>query len=252
MIRTQLFIGAALITGVAIGYIAKPDRVVEREEDVEESIAALFSDRGEEASIAALRARVADLERQLMAKGGDASEGERPPVAERRMDDGERGGPRRREWRNGPPSAEEMRARFARMEKEDPVRYAQMTNLFARMRQHRLERAQARMDFLSSVDTSSMSETARKNHESLQKLIARREEIEDQMFSLDISDEERRQIFQEMREIDMTMHELNMDEREILLLQVAQSIGLEGDEAADMQFAIMDIIEATEATLPRR
>ena len=241
MIRTQLFIGAALIAGAAIGYLAKPERVVERDDEVEESLAALFSDRGEEASISALRARVADLERQLLEKSGEGvAQGER-------TGEGGRGESRRREWRNGPPTAQEMREHFARMQKEDPVRYSQMTNRFAQMRQHRIDRALAKVDFLSSVDTSSMSETARKNHESLQKLIARREEIEDKMFSLDTGDDERRQIFQEMREIDMAMRELNMNERENLLLQVAQNIGLEGDEAAEMQAAIMDIIDATDS-----
>lgn len=241
MIRTQLLIGAALIAGAAIGYLAKPERVVERDDEVEESLVALFSDRGEEASISALRARVADLERQLLEKGGEGvAQGER-------TGESGRGGSRRREWRNGPPTAQEMREHFARMQKEDPVRYAQMTNRFAQMRQHRLDRALAKVDFLSSVDTSSMSETARKNHESLQKLIARREEIEDKMFSLDTGDDERRQIFQEMREIDMAMRELNMNERENLLQQVAQNIGLEGDEAAEMQAAIMDIIDATDS-----
>ena len=241
MIRTQLFIGAALIAGAAIGYLAKPERVVERDDEVEESLVALFSDRGEEASISALRARVADLERQLLEKGGEGV------AQDERTSEGGRGESRRREWRNGPPTAQEMREHFARMQKEDPVRYAQMTNRFAQMRQHRLDRALAKVDFLSSVDTSSMSETARKNHESLQKLIARREEIEDKMFSLDTGDDERRQIFQEMREIDMAMRELNMNERENLLLQVAQNIGLEGDEADEMQAAIMDIIDATDS-----
>jgi hypothetical protein len=240
MIKTQMFIGVALIAGVAIGYFAKPERAPEIDDEMEEVVEALFSDRGEESSVAALRARVSELERQLAIRDGSPDDTQKIGVP----GEGEPFG--RGEGRKGPPTADEMRERFARMEKEDPVRFSQMTNHFSQMRQRRIDRAQARIDFLASVDTSRMSASAKKTHESLQDLIARREEIEEQMFRLDIDDDERRQIFQEMRETDQAMHELNMAERENLLSQMAEAIGLGADEAAEVNATIAEIIEATD------
>ena len=240
MIRTQMFIGAALLTGVAIGYLAKPEpKVQETDAEIEEAVAALFSDRGEEASIAALRARVSELEAMLASRDG-------APASAQKVGEPREGAPfRRGEGRRGPPSAEEMRERFARMEKEDPARFAQMTNHFAQMRQRRIDRAQSKIDFFASVDTSRMSASAKKTHENLQSLIARREEIEEQMFNLDIDEDERRQVFQEMRETDEAIRELSMVERENLLTQMAEALGLGADEAAEMNSTIAEILEAT-------
>lgn len=243
MIRTQLLIGAALLVGVAIGYVAKPDRAPEIDEEMEASVAALFSDRGDEASFVALRSRIAELEAKLA--GGGETEGEsEKKVGEENPD------PRRRGGRRGPPSPAEMRERFAQMEREDPVRFAQMTNHFAQMRQRRIDRAQSRIDFLASVDSSRMGESARKTHESLQQLIARREEIELQMFDPEIGDEERRAIFREMRETDNALRELSQVERENLISQMAESIGLSADESAEVNATILDILDATDFRAP--
>lgn len=237
MIKTQMLIGAALITGVAIGYFAKPDRAVEREPDDTAVLTALFSDRGEEASIAALRARVSELEGLLAVKGINGTEGDKSGEAE--------SVPRADEGRRGPPSAAEIRERFARMEKEDPVRFSQMTNFFASMRRQRLERAQSKLDFLASVDTSRMNASAKSTHDELQELIASREELEDRMFNPDLSDDERRQLFEEMRETDMAIRELNGDERNNLIAQMLDGLGLEPEEAAEVGVTINSIIDAT-------
>lgn len=240
MIRTQIFIGAALLTGVAIGYLAKPDpKVSETDAEIEEAVAVLFSDRGEESSITALRARIAELEGLLASRDGS-------PAAVQKVGEPAAGEPYRRgEGRRSPPTAEEMRERFARMEKEDPARFAQMTNQFAQMRQRRIDRAQSKIDFFASVDTSRMSASAKKTHEDLQSLIARREEIEEQMFNLDIGEDERRHVFQEMRETDEAIRELSMTERENLLTQMAEALGLGAEEAAEMNTTISEILEAT-------
>ena len=237
MIRTQLLIGAALITGVAIGYLAKPDRAPEVDEETADNLVALFSDRGDEASYIALRSRIAELEAKLA--GNDGSSSERK-VGEEGQDQ------RRRPERRGPPSPAEMRERMAQMERDDPVRFAQMTNHFAQMRQRRIDRAQSRIDFLSSVDSSNMSESAKKTHESLKRLIARREEIESQMFDPEVDDEERRSIFREMRETDNMLRELSMMERENLISQMAESIGLTAEESSEVSATIFDILDATD------
>jgi len=239
MIRTQMFIGAALIVGVAIGYMAKPDRAPETDDEIAENVEALFSDHGDEASFVALRSRIAELEAKLAEKGEDVTPTEQK-VGE------ENPGPRRRARRRGPPSPEEMRERFAQMEREDPVRFAQMTNHFAQMRQRRIDRAQSRIDFLSSVDDTRMGESAKKTHETLQKLIARREEIESQMFDPEIGDEERRAIFREMRETDNALRELSIIERDNLISQMAESIGLTEEESAEVNATISEILDATD------
>ena len=238
MIRTQMFIGAALLAGVAIGYIAKPDRsaAAEPESDNAAAVATLFSDKGEEASLAALRARVAELEKLLAERNAASDEAVATEAA-----------PRREEGRRGPPSAAEMRERFARMEKEDPVRFAQMTNFFASMRRQRMARAQSKIDFLSAVDTSRMSASAKSTHDELQYLIASREELEERMQNPELSDDERRQLFEEMRETDMAIRELSGEERDNLIGQLLEGIGLEGEESVEVSDTIRSIIEATNA-----
>lgn len=243
MVRTQLFIAAALLSGVAIGYFAKPDgEAVGHEDRQEAAVAALFSDKGDEASLSALRARIADLERQLAARDGAASTGSRIAEEEPRREEGARS------ERRGPPTAEEMRERMARFEKEDPQRFAQMTNHFAQMRIRRQERAAMKIDFLSSIDTSGMDESARQTHEALQELIARREELEEQMHNPDLPDEERAQLFEEMFKNDRAMNRLNRAERDNLLAQTSEALGLAGEDAVELTETIKDILEATEGS----
>jgi len=243
MIRTQMFIAAALLAGVAIGYVAKPERsaAAEPPSEADRAVAALFADYGEEATIASLRSRISELERMLAekesAKGGE----------EQKVEEEDR--PRRRDERRGPPSMEEMRERFARMEREDPVRYAQMTNHFARMRQMRIERAQSKIEFLSSVDTSRMSSSAKRTHDDLQDLIARREELEAELHNPDIEEEDRRRIFEEMRRTDHEMRELNAVERDNLISQVALSMGLGEDDAVEVSETIKDILDVTDGQM---
>ena len=223
--------------------MATPDRAPETDDEITENVEALFSDHGDEASFVALRSRIAELEAKLAEKGEDVTPTEQKVGEENPV-------PRRRARRRGPPSPEEMRERFAQMEREDPVRFAQMTNHFAQMRQRRIDRAQSRIDFLSSVDDTRMGESAKKTHETLQKLIARREEIESQMFDPEIGDEERRAIFREMRETDNALRELSQVERENLISQMAESIGLSSDESAEVNATILDILEATDFRAP--
>jgi len=242
MLKTQFFIAAALLCGVAIGYFARTDHEEVRSSGRQEAgvPAALFSDKGGEASIAALRARIADLERRLSERGES--------VAERKVEvAGEPGrGIGAVPERRGPPTAAEMRERMAKMEREDPVRFAHMTNHFARMRAARRERAVMKMDFLSSIDTSGMDEFAKKTHLDLQDRIARRDELEERMHDMDLSDEERAAVFAEMRENEHALRELNLAERDNLLAQTAAAIGLSPEDSVELTETIKDIVEATE------
>lgn len=237
MVRQQLFIGAALIAGAAIGYFVQPEPAkpqVATSAD-ETTSAKLIEDRGESVSIAALRARVRELEAKLaQARDNDeelvSNTVERLEVA--RRDRRPAGGPR--EW-------------MADLQKRDPERFAQMTNNFARWHQDRRDRQVERASFLASVDTSRMSPAARKTHAAYQDLLARREAIEEKMHNMmDLSEEERREVFGEMASVNREMHETRSAERKVLLNEVARALGLEGDAASELVQTIGEVYEATE------
>ena len=167
----SLLVGAAL--GYCLGPVSSPAPAPEPEKKAEPEQVKQPEYRGERAD-RALRARIKELE-GMLAKQGVEVEKMKEEETERR----ER--PRF-----------DPRAEMERLKTEDPARYAQITNGMAQFRQRRLERAQSKIDFLSSVDTSNMSPGARKTHEDLQDMIARREEIESKMHSImDMTDDER-------------------------------------------------------------
>ncbi len=142
----------------------------------------------------------------------------------------------------------DFRADMERLKKEEPERYAQITNSMAQFRRHRLERAQSKIDFLSSIDTSRMSPAMLKVHSDLQDMIARREEIESKMHSImDMTEEDRHALFGEMRETDERIRELNRFERDNLLVQTAEALGFQGDDAAEIIDTVKSIYEATDS-----
>lgn len=238
MIKHQLFIGAALIAGVAIGYFAAPAPspvapAPETEFIADEEIA----DNGASASLAALRARIAELEAQLAKKGEDSEELVSNAVArieERRRDRGGWG-----ERRSPREFVEEM-------QKNHPEQFVQMTNRVAQWRQSRLDRQQSKLDYLAAINTSGMNERQRESHEKLQDLIVRHAELEEQLHDLDMSDEDRRRVFEEMREVDRTIGRLNDEERRTLLGETAKALGLGDEDAQALTDTVQDILEVTE------
>lgn len=234
MLKTQMFIAAALFTGVAIGYFVKSDASASAPAETRRPAKTVIADEGSDATVAALRARVAELEKRLRASAAETAPARTAEVAAVAQ-------PAR------PRPQESWRDRIEQMKKNDPARYAQMTNRFAQFRRRRLEHAQSRIDFLSSVDTSRMSASARKTHEALQDMIEKREELEQRMHNmLDLSDEERRNLWDEVRRTDREMNELNRQARDNLLEQTAGDLGFEGDDAKTIRETINGIIEATE------
>lgn len=230
----------ALFIGAALGYVLHTDSSspVADESDEYQAKEAV-ADKSEEASIKALRARIRELERQLGEKGEPVAEvsivqdgrGDRPGARNQ--------GASPREWRE-------------RMKKENPEGYIAMTNGIARWRQERLDRAQKKVDFFSSIDTSRMSPAARKVHEDLQDLIAKREEFEQKMHDMQDSDvemshEDRHAMFTEMRQIDDQIRELNAKERQNLMLETAKNLGFNAADAGEIAETFQEIIENTEA-----
>lgn len=232
----QLMLALALLTGVVIGYFAgghsEPEAVAE---SPKKSAHGKIPDKGDAASLEALRQQVAELKR-LLAEKGTVSEGavsNAVPEAVRVAPPGERrpmGNPR--EW-------------MENLRKTDPARFTQMTNGFARWQQRRAAQARSRMEFLSSVDTSRMSAGAKKTHSELQDLIVRREELEEQIRQEDISEDQRHQLFGEMRELDREMARLNGQERSNLIGEVVRELGFGDQEAVSVASAIEEVVNAT-------
>ncbi len=234
MVKQQLIIGAALVVGVAAGYFVPHSgaKIANEPAETDEYVPAkAIDDKGDEASIRALKSRIAQLEKELAKQGAERSE-ERVEARENRPMRG--GNPR--EW-------------MENLKKENPERYAQMTNGMARFRARRTERQQAKLDFLSSVDTSKMSAEAQKTHGELQSLIERRHALEGAIMDENLSDEKRVELMREIFDNSRQIRELSREERDNLLEETGKALGLEGDAAKELTDTIREIYEATDDNL---
>ena len=227
----SLLVGAAL--GYCLGPLSSPAPAPapEPEQKAEPEQVKQPEYRGERAD-RVLRARIKELEGMLAKQGIEVEKMKEEETARRDR------GPRN--W--------DFRADMERLKKEEPERYAQITNSMAQFRRHRLERAQSKIDFLSSIDTSRMSPAMLKVHSDLQDMIEKREAVEEKMRGfMDMTDEERREAFQEIGEIDGKIRELSRAERDNLLVQTAEALGFQGDDAAEIMDTIKSIYEATDS-----
>jgi len=229
MVKHQLFIGAALLAGVAIGYFVRPsDEAPPAAERVKETRPSKPK-REPDPSIAALKARIADLEKRLSAV--PVAEETSPREAEPTPDEGR------------PP----RRFSLEELKKNDPARYVQVTNGIATMRRRHREGQQAKLDFLGSLDVSGMGSNAKRTHERFQDLIVTRDAIEEALGAEGLSDEERHEIFGRLRENGEEMRKLAAEERRNLLQEVAKTMGLEGEAATDFSETIREVVNATES-----
>ena len=234
MIKHQMFIAAALLAGVAIGYFVKDEPIPAEAPKAEEKAKKQVADKGEEASVKALRHRITELEKLLAEKDGKSEIAISNAVAEA--------------VKARPPAPpQNWRARMEEMKKNDPERYTQMTNRFANWRRSRAEQARNKIDFLSSIDTSHMSAGAKKTHNALQDLIAKREGIEQQLQSPDLTDEERGKLMGELHSTHHELMRLNGEERNNLFEETARNLGFEGEDAKEISATIQEVIRATDA-----
>ena len=231
------------VVGGALGYTLKPVPAVDAEDPVpvvaetrKPGIEKFVID--ENASRDDLRRQYRELQRLIAKMDRESREqakegGGEVQVAEAgRRERGDRGN-----WRE-------------RMMREDPERYTAMTNQFAQMQRARLDRAQAKLDFFSAIDTSRMSAADRAHTESLQALIVKREELEAKMRDESLTWDDRRQIGQEMWETHGAIQAENGHVREALIKQIAEDIGYTGEEAATFSQYIGNIVEMTESGGP--
>ena len=217
MIRSQLFIAVALLAGVAIGYFTAGAPTSSADGESAPVERKTISDKGEDASIKALRRRIAELERMLAAKDGKSEIAISNAVAEAVQS------------RPPEPPRQNWRERMEEMKKNDPERYTQMTNRFAQWRRSRSEQARDKIDFLSSIDISRMSAGAKKTHNALQERIARREGIEQQLQSPDLTDEERGKLMGELHSTHHELMRLNGEERNTMAQILLDYIGFHSD-----------------------
>ncbi len=226
----------ALLAGAALGYCFAPQAKKEPAAPAAPAApkpAQTVVQHAPDETLKALRGRIRELEQLLMAE----REAHTSSNAAARIATEEHRPPRM------PPSPREM---MEHLRTEDPERFAQMTNRMARFRRDRIARAQSKIDFLSSVDTSTMSKEAVKVHEDLQNMIEQREEIEAKMHNPDLSDAEREAVFKEMHEADNVIRRLNAQERSNLLAQTAEALGFSGEDAEEIVATVGEIISATE------
>ncbi len=236
---------AALICGGAIGYHLRPSG---ESPNVETDVASKpkRSTKANDADIPLLKRRIRELERQLAKREPQtqwiAPETEREPSAVTTTN------ATTRAERRGPPTAAEMRARMEEMRKNDPQRYAQMTNRFARMRQRNLNRVQNQLDILGSVDRSRLTKAEQDIHDQYQEAVARREELRELINpqNEDVSEEQRREVFRELRELDRLTQRLAESERNTLLTQTVRDMGIKESEASEFVETISAIYEATQ------
>ena len=234
MIKHQMFIAAALLAGVAIGYFVKDEPIAAEEQTVEAVPKKAVADKGKDATVKALRHRIAELEKLLTERDGKSEIAISNAVAEA--------------VQNRPPTPprQNWRERMEEMKKNDPERYTQMTNRFANWRRSRAEQARDKIDFLSSIDTSHMSAGAKKTHNALQELIARREGIEQQLQAPDLTDEERGKLMGELHSTHHELMRLNGEERSNLFEETARNLGFEGEDAKEISATIQEVIRATD------
>ena len=221
------------MAGVAIGYFVKDEPIPAEEPKTEEKAKKSVADKGEEASVKALRHRIAELEKALAEKDGKSEIAISNAVAEA--------------VKNRPPEPPRgnWRERMEEMKKTDPERYTQMTNRFAQWRMRRAAEARGKMDFLASIDTSRMSGKAKKTHDELQELLAKREDIEERLHQEGLSDDQRHQLMGELHATNGELWRLNGQEQKNLISEMTKELGFTGEDAAEVSGTVQAIIDAT-------
>lgn len=235
--QTVFVPAVALVAGLALGYCLNSGSAAEQEPAAKkEKVARQISDAGDSDLVKSLRRQIRDLEKKLAEKPTEQSaEKTEEKVA------GEESGRRRR----GGPDWREMRERMEQWKKDNPEEFAKMEARRKEFMAQRAQKAQSKIDFLASIDTSRMSKKAKETHEQLQQQLTKREELMAKLQDENITDEERGQIFHDMHDVDRATRELGEQERENLLQQTAETLGFSGSEATEIVDTISEIYEAT-------
>lgn len=249
--RATIAVGvAALLAGAAIGYLCRPAAQSAHENGEEKAVETKAPHKAtkstDDVALNRLRRRIQALEKELAETRNAQQKGAKSPPSDENAGEAKADRPRASRFR--PPSPEEMRAELEEIRKNDPLRYTQMTNRHETMKRRRLERAQGRLDILAGVDTSRFSQRQRAVHEQYQDAVVRREELRELMdpSNADVTEEQRRSVFEEMRSLDRHIRELAESERDTLLTQTVEGLGVQGDALRDVVESVKAIYEATQ------
>ncbi len=184
----------------------------------------------EEAAGAALRNRIAELERSLTLRQEQIAELQRAveardnQLAQLRGMSAPAGAATQAVARAERPRRESYAERMERMRTENPEAFANMEQRRAEMRE--------RKDFLAAVDVKAMTPEMRENHEKLLAAAALSENMMTRFGDGEVpnmSDEERRAMFETMRNVG-TLYE---QERRYLLEETGRALGEDGTAFAD-------------------
>ena len=119
--------------------------------------------------------------------------------------------------------------------------FSQTTNAMAQLKMKLSKKARGRMDFLASIDTSSMTEEERKNHEHYLELMERKEAIAAKMKGIIPNVK----AIQEMVELEMEMRPAAKRERSTLVRQVAKELGYSGDDVNVIHDTLNNVYDCT-------
>ena len=234
--KTNIVIAVVSMSlGCALGYVISSQNKIPPPPPVVRTAEkpSVLPDAGHAASLAKMQEKLSSLERMLVKpqEGNDDVSGE--PSAE--------------VVREGPPRFMNHGEMLEDMKKNNPERYAAITNGIQRFRESRRRRHANLMESLAAVDTDGMSENTKRTHRKLQEALAKRAEIEESLHREDLSFEERGEIFASMREVDREVRDLNEKERNNLLHETVRMFGIEGADASALVETIRDVENLTDS-----
>ena len=221
--NTFLVAGAALLAGVAIGWTVKPTPT--------ENITAEVHDSGFKR-----KKRVADSSTRVKIATTVVTNVVQSTVTNTVEVAG-----------NRPRDPGDFMADLERMKKDEPERYASMTNRMAQFRNRMTQRTENKLDTLASIDTRGWSKSQIATHEKYQDLIAKRAELMEIIrHDSGATKEERDAAFGELRKLGRDLHETSAKERNTLLDKTFQELGYSSSDAREIRETIKTIYSTTE------
>ena len=123
--------------------------------------------------------------------------------------------------------------------------FDQATNAMSRIKAKMAAKAEDRMAFLKSIDTSAMTQAEREGHEKFMELMAKRESVRSKM-KFGLPDQ---QTIREMMEVEMQLMPLAKAERATLARELARDLGYTGEDVESVQEAVANIFDCTSGGL---
>ena len=221
--NTLLTAGIALLAGIAVGWIVKPEGTSRTKAETKESGSRK-------------RQKIADSETRVKTVTAVVTNTVHSTVTNTVEVERER--PR------GPGG---FMADLERMKDEDPERYASMTNRMAQFRNRMMQRTASKLETLASIDTTGWSKSQIATHEKYQDLIARREELMEIIrHDSGATQQEREAAFSELRQLGHELRDTSAKERNTLLDKTFRELGYSGQDAAEIRETVKTIYSTTE------